>query len=65
MYTILDPSELIFRERFHYAMEQENGSLLLAQIHGYILGLKSIKTLIKNLNLEFKFTCYNFYNINY
>ncbi len=35
------------------------GALLIAQIHGYLLGLKSIKTLIVGL------TCNNFYNINY
>jgi hypothetical protein len=44
---------LKFRERFHYNKEHENWSLnrftdlsLLAQIHGHLLGLKSIKTLI-------------------
>jgi hypothetical protein len=40
------------------------GALLIAQIHGYLLGLKSIKTLIVGLQ-KFKFTCNNFYNINY
>jgi hypothetical protein len=29
----------------------KTGALLIAQIHGYLLGLKSIKTLIAGLNL--------------
>jgi hypothetical protein len=40
------------------------GALLIAQIHGNLLGLKSIKTLIVGLQ-KFKFTCNSFYNINY
>ena len=55
-------SELIFRERFHYDRERENWILnrftdlsLITQIHGYLLGVKSIKKLIGSLQ-KFWFT---------
>jgi len=44
--------ELIFKDRVHYDKERENWTLNrftylspLAQIHGYLLSMKSIKTL--------------------
>jgi len=59
----VNPPELKFRERFYYDAEREgilnrytDLSIYLPKIHGYLLGLKSIKTLIvsfqKKLNLH-------------
>ncbi len=51
----VNPPELKFRERFHNDEEHENyfelvtDLCLLPQIHSYLLGLKSIKTLIVGL----------------
>jgi hypothetical protein len=60
--------DVTFRERFHYDKECENWILnqftdlpLLAQIHGYLSVMISIKTLIE-CPQKFKFTCNNFYN---